>query len=668
MLKHHLASCAVFECACRVWTGPRSTALEVIADATDHALDVLSGRLQLWIRRTSPQSGVFLVRNDPSSRGTDGNDGNATLFLPSEDLRCFSIYSMANVAVCLFVFSPSPLSTTVLVSIDVGESLQQCYFFDSLARLLQSGQQPDDRDLYTVGSIETATAFLTVLHEWFADVPLTTSARELLSRATIQKAAHTSATVQGKRPSASIRAKRRKTLTASTFYGRNDAVSTMTMAPPTPVSEHANESESTWKRFYEKLQFRVSTSFLCQLEGTAAVSSVFPRQQEAFEFVDQIRAFRQRMWRHYHVQDDIQLEEPRVFSFEDAREGTRRFLVSSFESFWENYMSTKPDQRHVYEIIREGVPCRLYFDLDNIHAGNFIREFVHDLVENPYEQVDEINDASPFHVSTGQQRPLNDGHPESNNTDNLSTKQLFIDVGVYTRNRMFRVLGSSKYRRDAILKPTPTIQNQAAATTTTTAAGNDWLDRNLFLQTLVCPFPTLSAVETHFEAKKQPHPRLLHCDAEYAATRAYGERRSSVYRRNTHSSSVECRRSMFPKLDAFILTIANTGGVQGEIRTIHMLFDNVDNVVLPSDNPNDDFPQHEELRQQKAKQPWMIIYQMARNRWCWNVRRAHKSNNVMFVVDLDQRVVYQKCHDQQCKTIDYRSPPQPLSPDLLLES
>ncbi|KAF1330821.1 DNA primase, ul52/ul70 type, herpesviridae, partial [Globisporangium splendens] len=611
----------MFECACRVWTGPRSTVLEVIADATDHALDVLSGRVQLWIKRTSPQSGVFLVRNDPSSRGTDGDDGNATLYLPSEDLRCFSAYS------------PSPLSTTVLVSIDVGESLQQCYFFDSLTRLLQSERQPDDRgrDLYTVGSIETATAFLTVLHEWFADVPLTTSARELLSCATIQKAAHTNATVQDKRPGASIRAKRRKTLTASTFYGRNGAVSAMTMALPTPVSEHADESESTWKRFYEGLQFRVSTSFLCQLEGTAAVSSVFPRQQEAFEFVDQIRAFRQRMWRRYHVQDDIQLEEPRVFSFEDAREGTRRFLVSSFESFWENYMSTKPDHRHVYEIIREGVPCRLYFDLDNIHAGNFIREFVHDLVENPHEQVDEINDASPFHVSTGQQRPLNDGHPESNNTDNLSTKQLFIDVGVYTRNRMFRVLGSSKYRRDAILKPMPTIQNQATATTT--AAGNDWLDRNLFLQTL------------------QKSNLILGFCIATQSTRPQGLMENDDR-----------------QLDAFILTIANTGGVQGEIRAIHILFDNVDNVVLPSDNPNDDFPQNEELHQQKAKQPWMIIYQMARNRWCWNVRRAHKSNNVMFVVDLDQRVVYQKCHDQQCKTIDYRSPPQTLPPDLLLES
>uniref|UniRef100_K3WHZ0 DNA-directed primase/polymerase protein n=1 Tax=Globisporangium ultimum (strain ATCC 200006 / CBS 805.95 / DAOM BR144) TaxID=431595 RepID=K3WHZ0_GLOUD len=717
MPKHHLAPCAVFESACRVWTGPRTAALEAITDATDHALDVLPGRVQLWTKRTPPQRGVFLVRKQLRRRGTDAYDENAPLYLASEGFR------------------PSPLSATVLVSVDIGESLQQCYFFDSLTRVLQSRQQAEgeeDQDLYSSGSIETATEFLTILHEAFADVPLAANARDLLSRATIEKATTPTVTLQNNRPGASIRAKRRKTLTASTFYGRNDAVSAMMTAPPTPASEHASDSESAWTRFYEKLQFRVSTSFLCQLEGTAAVSSVFPRQQEAFEFADQIRAFRQRMRRHHHAQDTTQLEVPRVFSFEDAREGTRRFLVSSFESFWANYTSTKPDQRHVYEIIREGVPCRLYFDLefkkacnplvngdelverlvslvqlqlyrkygihatreavvqldsstnakfsrhlifhlpqgelfaDNIHAGNFIREFIHALVANPRDQVDEVNDhPSPFLVSTGQQRPIDDAYPESNNTgDHNRSKQLFIDVGVYTRNRMFRVLGSSKYRRDAILKPMPTAQTQAAVTT----AGDDALDRNLFLQSLVCPFPTLSSMETHFEAKKQRQPRLLYCDAEYVSTRSYGERQSSVYQRNTHSASVECRHSMFPKLDAFILTISNTGGVQGEIRAIHMLFDNVNNVILPSDNFNDDFSQNEELRQQKKKHPWMVIYQMARNRWCWNVRRAHKSNNVMFVVDLDQRVVYQKCHDQQCKAIDYRSPPQPLPPDLLVES
>lgn len=60
---------------------------------------------------------------------------------------------------------------------------------------------------------------------------------------------------------------------------------------------------------------------------------------------------------------------PRVFSFEDAREGKRRFLVSSFASFWANYVHTQLTQRHVYEIIREGVPCRLYFDLGSAIAG-----------------------------------------------------------------------------------------------------------------------------------------------------------------------------------------------------------------------------------------------------------------------------------------------------------
>lgn len=122
---------------------------------------------------------------------------------------------------------------------------------------------------------------------------------------------------------------------------------------------------------YEQLQFRVSRSLMCQLEGTAAVSSTFPRQQEAFEFADQIQAFRSRLRntrsdqpepRSVHPQTAHETT-PRVFSFESANGGKRRFLVTFMDAFWDSYRKSLPGQRHVYEIIRESVPCRLYFDL-----------------------------------------------------------------------------------------------------------------------------------------------------------------------------------------------------------------------------------------------------------------------------------------------------------------
>lgn len=313
----------------------------------------------------------------------------------------------------------------------------------------------------------------------------------------------------------------------------------------------------------------------------------------------------------------------------------------------------------------------------------FVRELIHDLVENPNDADDQY---SPFLVSTGKQQPTEDREgDEQEHVNTSSTKQLFIDTGVYTRNRMFRVLGSSKYRRDAVLRFMPRPwQVHGTQQQQQTSQQDDPIvlgGRELFLKTLVCPFPTLQALTTSTQGKQL---RLLRCDQDASTLkRSAGARplwaptllSSHHSSRLSSAQSVECRESMFPKLDAFILSRASHGGVQGEIRAIQLLFDNAADAVLPSNGPGNGQSHNltipeivekvkigstisnaggQQVKCPRRRRPWMLIYQMARNRWCWNVRRAHKSNNVMLIVDLDQRVFYQKCHDQGCKAIDYR--------------
>lgn len=325
----------------------------------------------------------------------------------------------------------------------------------------------------------------------------------------------------------------------------------------------------------------------------------------------------------------------------------------------------------------------------------FVRELIHDLVENANDADDEH---SLFLVNTGRQEQLPTENQDEEGllleVNSISDKQLFIDTGVYTRNRMFRVLGSSKYRRDAVLRymPSPSQVSNVQQQQQTSRQDDPIVlgDREFFLRTLVCPFPTLQAlmIAGQQEQQQQQQPiRLLRCDQDASTLKRSGGARplwtpalsSSHNSRLSSAQSVECRESMFPKLDAFILARASHGGVQGEIRTIQLLFDNAADVVLPSNGPrigqsHTIIPEivekveigstissvgiQEDLAAKplprRRRRPWMLIYQMARNRWCWNVRRAHKSNNVMLIVDLDQRVFYQKCHDQGCKAIDYR--------------
>ena len=49
----------------------------------------------------------------------------------------------------------------------------------------------------------------------------------------------------------------------------------------------------------------------------------------------------------------------------------------------------------------------------------------------------------------------------------------------------------------------------------------------------------------------------------------------------------------------------------------------------------------------------MLIYEISGNRFCRNIDREHKRNNVYYVYDVTANCMYQKCHDPDCQ--NYRS-------------
>ncbi|KAG7392264.1 hypothetical protein PHYPSEUDO_001368 [Phytophthora pseudosyringae] len=686
-------SAKVFESeACRVWTGALDTPLHSIEDAEQHELDVVPFSLQIWlssqpnVASVDVQKGLYLVK---SPRADANLTQHSSIFLPLYALSCFSIYS------------PSPFASSVLVVLDVDNKWQQGYFFGRVRRASMGGKElpPGDQDNEAFYDTETTEELLASLHTAFPTVKLSSSAKDCLAKREMSS--------RGTGAKLAEMAKRRKTLSAEAFYGSNAA---------NPTAEGPSDDQelgASWRSFCEKLQFRVSHSLMCQLEGTAPILSSFPRQQDAFEFADQVAALRRRVKAIRGASPSIGADSdriPRVFSFESAGDGKRRFLVASFAEFWKNYTKTHADHRHVYEIIREGVPCRLYFDLefkrginphvdgnslvarlvsllqlqlyrkygirvhhrdiyqldsstpakfsrhlifhfpegnlftDNLHAGAFVREFISDLVvfndedAGNLEALEQLR--TPFLVNT------------ESVDDPAHKKQLFIDTGVYTRNRMFRVLGSSKFKKQAILRPLRPPPSTASE-----------LEFDLFANTLVCPYPSIEAMTLSIQPKSC---HLLRCEPS-SAVLGRSRRFTASGTKSLTTSSAECRRSIYPALDAFIRSQATTGGVQGEIRAIQMLMTN--NSAMLAVLPGQECV-HEQAEDTgtHAAIPWMIIYHMARNRWCANIGRPHKSNNVMFIVDIDQRVVYQKCHDPSCQAMDFRSPPQPLPPHIELNA
>ena len=84
---------------------------------------------------------------------------------------------------------------------------------------------------------------------------------------------------------------------------------------------------------------------------------IFPKQVTAFAAMDRINESLTRSTSN-------QSSPARVWSKEFNNRGGRRFLVATTYNIWEYLLSVNIHRRNLYEIIREGYPCKLYFDLE----------------------------------------------------------------------------------------------------------------------------------------------------------------------------------------------------------------------------------------------------------------------------------------------------------------
>ena len=110
---------------------------------------------------------------------------------------------------------------------------------------------------------------------------------------------------------------------------------------------------------------------------------------------------------------------------------------------------------------------------------------------------------------------------------------------------------------------------------------------------------------------------------------------SFVSRRHKPPTSLSCNGdSPIPKLDEFILSLSRRGGVQGKIRVWSLVESNY------------------------------MSYQMSDNRWCENIGRAHKSNNIIWNTDLKCKTYWQTCHDPECRAANYRGSTMELPADV----
>lgn len=382
--------------------------------------------------------------------------------------------------------------------------------------------------------------------------------------------------------------------------------------------------------------------------------ATFPRQDEAVRFSKE----------HTHT---------KVFSYQDHLSGQRRFLVSTYDEFWRRYNNMDPQIRHHYEVIQEGSPCHIYFDLEYNAKFNQKRDAdemvdilvavtfsaLHDKysIEGQEEWIIELDSSNEAkfsrhliiripktafkdnsHVGAfiseicsriAAQRAANPNLDKLYISKDSScaepVDQLFVDTAVYSRNRCFRLAFSSKSGKKSFLMATGRFKCK------------NMNNKEIFMESLICRLDDdcdkLLICKLDLECKK-----VLHFHSEASIPRIQGRNRPDAidtYRSN-FPQEYTYGRSPFPALDSFIESIASFGSVSGKIRCWYWF-----------------------------SEYGLIIYSMSRSRYCEHIGREHKSNHVMYIVDCQRAAYYQKCYDPDCQ--GYRSPLRAVPWDVIPE-
>lgn len=374
----------------------------------------------------------------------------------------------------------------------------------------------------------------------------------------------------------------------------------------------------------------------------------FPRQQEALDYAKT---------KSYGCMS---------FTYEQSN-GQRYFMVAHPETFW-YYDSRKPyNERHTYEIIPENYPCKLYFDLEFEHDKNagvngikmletFIKIVVM-FVKQKFDVMCTEEDVLDLDSSTADKfshhlifqsvvfsnnlqagyfvkficAEINkflseDPNPEDNGCfcNGITTKdlldlkidkKLFCDESVYSRNRHFRLYKSSKLKKNVPL----VLSDYNKYKLREVAHCEDCFDKQIFLKSLIT-FGCNDDVLLNF-------------------TKMTSEINSTTQVGQTHCEQInkgECQSSYtsspFPRIDKFISDLVFPGKI-------------FRNHYFPTVNK--------------------LVYSIVKNRYCGNIKRQHKNNNVKYVVDLNEMYWYQKCYDPDCE--QYRSNGTKLPDEICFE-
>lgn len=380
---------------------------------------------------------------------------------------------------------------------------------------------------------------------------------------------------------------------------------------------------------------------------------------------------RTAVWRRFPTQAEALTtartlaDDVRVFSYEhkESDAGKRAYIVAHPLDLWNVLRMRKPSERCMYEVIAEDAPCKLYFDLEferNLNPerdGVAMVEHFIDVVCREWEDLfgehcsrDDVlwldsstskkfschlifqrmcmfannREAGAFvRLVCQKMRGSAAAAPKSalaasraSRTNplvlNKSGKEvLFCDEAVYTRNRNFRLFQCTKLKKN-----TPLVLSENDCYVRSLRRPPD--DKDIFLDSLITWPPQESGAH------------LLKFSLDSAVAEPNNGLPGVVAQKQDAAKSSS---SPYPDIDEFIRGII---GPRGTIRQVSHFLD--------TDT---------------------LVYDVLGYRFCENIGREHRSNGIMYVVDVNVGTFYQKCYDPDCRAISFRSVVRPIPPECL---
>ena len=231
-----------------------------------------------------------------------------------------------------------------------------------------------------------------------------------------------------------------------------------------------------------------------------------------------------------------------------------------------------------------------------------------------------------------------------------------VDLGVYTRNRAWRMSLSSKADAPArVLRPLSRRYGGVDPDENATIS-----DRAAFFCGLAGDVPLgfklLSVEGAVYGGGGGPPGRRSSFAAGAGGAFSSSSSSSSSSFSASSSSSLRARPgpSPFPAVDAFIEGVATSLTGDGRQATVRSW------AVAEGEGENGG--QQPSSNQNPPPTTTTLVLSLRDGRFCGGVGRPHRSNGVYYVVDLRSGTFRQRCHDPECR--GYRSPAAPLPADV----